>query len=295
MKSILFQNTQNSYLPEVQAYKEYFESKGYNILTEGENSIPDIYWKIMGLDFKSRDKPVIHDYASLSSGGIFPKIKDLIKSSFNAKPDLRLFLNHDVKNCLNFRDNIPFLIRDAGIHKSFFNLTSSKKEYDFVYLGTLSKVRGVHKLIEFFSNKLKNKKLLLIGSVPKELNSIVKKSKNIICTGRLPLSQVPIYASKAIYGINYIPDKYPFNIQASLKLLEYCALGLKVITTDYYWINSFEKKNNARFFKIKEDFSNFRPDAFEKFDFVTPNLKHREWNNMFNEIDLYNVINSLRK
>ena len=294
MKSILFQNTQNSYLPEVQAYKEYFESKGMKVFLEDSYGPTDINWKIMGLDFKKNTKLTIHDYPSLSSGGKFPKIKDLIKSSFNIKPDLRLFLNEYVRKRLNFKDNTPYLIRDMGIHKSFFNISNIEKEYDFVYLGTLSKGRGIHKLIDLFSSDLKSQKLLLIGSIPEELYLKIKNLNNITCTGKLTLNEVPYFAAKAIYGINFIPDVYPFNIQTSTKLLEYCALDLKIITTDYFWVNNFEKENSARFFKINEDLSNFNTTDLESFEFITPNLEHLEWNKLLDNIDLFNTINRLK-
>lgn len=294
MKKILFQNTQNSYLPEIQAYKEYFESKGMKIFLENSDEPTDINWKIMGLDFKKNPELNIHDYPSLSSGGLFPQIKDLAKKLFNTKPDLRLFLNEDVRKRLNFKDNTPYLIRDMGIHKSFFNSSNIVKEYDFVYLGTLSKERGLNKLIDIFSSDLKRLKLLLIGSIPEELNLRIKNLNNITCTGKLTLNEVPYFAAKAIYGINFIPDVYPYNIQTSTKLLEYCALDLKIITTEYFWVNNFERKNNARFYKLKRDFSNFNTTDLENFEFITPNLEHLEWNKLLDKIDLFNTINRLK-
>ena len=79
----------------------------------------------------------------------------------------------------------------------------------------------------------------------------------MIFTGRIKQEEIPQLATKCVYAINYIPNIYPFNIQTSTKLLEYAAMDLKIITTDYWWVRNFELENNMKFYKIDEDFSNF--------------------------------------
>lgn len=283
-------------MPEIVAYKEYFSKK--NFLTSETNTAneiiekPDILWKIMGLDLTNPGIPVIHDYASLSTG-LFPHFKNFIKSNFNVKPSLRLFLNEEVRSQFNFSDDIPYIIRDMGIHKSFFRQKKKVKKFDFVYLGSVSKERDTQKLLFFFSKKLRSHTLLIIGEVPNELLEIIKFSSNIYLTGRVPLNEVARLASQARYGINYMPNKYPFNIQTSTKLLEYCALGLKIITTEYEWVNNFEQKNQSSFFKLKVDLSNFEINEIENFNFITPNLEELEWNKLFDGIGLFEKINNI--
>jgi hypothetical protein len=295
MKQIICINEGKAYLPELKAYKKYFKSHNINFIDSYKDlnnqfniKDYDLAWVIMGSDFKKLPIPVVHDYASLSTGKyIF--LKDLVKRYFNKKPDLRLFLNYNIKNKMNFRDNIPFLIRDMGIDDVFFN-RNMNKEYDFVYLGSVSKERKIPELLNVFKFKLKEKKLLVIGSVPEDLFSEYVNVKNITFTGNIDYYRVPLYASKAEYGLNIIPDLYPFNLQTSTKLLEYCALDLKIITTNYSWVNSFEKEYKGKFFKLKNDFSDIDIFELENFYFNTPNVQLLKWENIFDRINLKDTI-----
>lgn len=283
-----------SYLPEVTAYKEFFNKTSVRCLDNTKNNFSDssVTWKLMGFDFMKSNQKLIHDYASLSTGN-FPRIKNFLKRKLNTKPDLRLFLNEEVRDGFGFNDNVPYILRDMGIHKSFFINYENYKKYDFVYMGSISKARGTDKLINFFTSELYNNSLLVIGEIPKFLLKKTQNSKNIFTTGRIPLDKVSFFASQATYGINFIPDKYPFNIQTSTKLQEYCAMGLKIITTDYKWVNQFEIKYSASFFKLNKDLSNFNINELEKFNFITPELNELEWDKLFDDIDLLRKINNL--
>ena len=107
----------------------------------------------------------------------------------------------------------------------------------------------------------------LIGNVEDDIYNEYKHNKDLVFTGSVPYGEVPIIASKAVYGINYIPDKYPFNIQTSTKLLEYLALGLKVITTDYQWVRDFEKLHGCSFYKLNLKQDGFNRDYIKSYDY----------------------------
>lgn len=287
-----------SYLPEIQAYKEYFGQFGVEVYDSAKDFDQnynkadfDLLWYMMGVQLFRDELPTVHDYASLSTGR-FPLFKNTVKKCLNQKPDLRLFLNSNVKNGLGFKDYIPFLYRDMGVSYDFFKVQKKDQEYDFVYVGAITKERGVDRLFDHFRNHLKDKSLLVIGSVPNEIYSQFANIHNIKFMGAVPYSTVPELASKAEYGINMMPDQYPFNIQTSTKLIEYCALGLKVITTNYEWASSFESKTKARFYKIDDSFENLSMSKIEAFDFVTPDVNGYQWNNIFSEIEL---IQNVRK
>lgn len=272
-------------LPEINAYKKYITD--YQIVDSRELDIIDftefdLIWKFMGTDiFRKLDIPVIHEYASLSTGK-FPKLKNEIKRVFNIKPKIRIFLNKNVKNEFGFNDKIPYIYRDMGIDECFF-IKTEKKNYDFVYVGSMSNDRGIVNILEKFAQDLKNSSLLMIGEPDKSLYESYKKFSNIVFIGKLKYQDVPKIASQAEYAINYIPDRYPYNLQTSTKLLEYVAMDLKIITTDYFWVNEFEKEREMKFYRISNDIRELDEKNLRNFNFKNTNIKDRLWKNIIDE------------
>jgi len=294
---LLFISSGKAYLSSISAYKEYFGKTGeFEIYDSRDAQCPeinecDLAWFFMGLYHEKISVPFIHEYASLSVAP-FAKIKDQLKKIIGPQPSLRLFLNQYVKDKMSFNDNIPFLFRDVGVHHSFYNV-DSKKEYDFVYCGAMDKSRSTQKLLKYFSTKLKNKTLLVIGSISDELYGKYKRNDNIIFTGRLSYSEVPNEASKAVYGIDYKPDIYPYSYQTSTKILEYCAMGLKIVTTPCKWVDHFEQKNNGNFFRMSFDSPQIDKEALEKFNFKIPDVSCLEWNKYLESIYLRKKIKDI--
>ena len=139
-------------------------------------------------------------------------------------------------------------------------------------------------------------KLCLIGNAEDDIYNTYKNNKDIIFTGKVPYSEVPKIASKAIYGINYIPNKYPFNIQTSTKLLEYLALGLKVITTDYKWVRDFEEKHKCNFYKINGDTIDFDINKINEFKFTANfNAEDFMWDRIIEESGIYSKLIGIKK
>lgn len=285
MKKILMLSSGKAILPEINAYKKYITD--YQIVDSRELDIIDftefdLIWKFMGTDiFRKLDIPVIHEYASLSTGK-FPKLKNEIKKVFNIKPKVRIFLNKNVKNEFGFNDKIPYIYRDMGIDECFF-IKNEKKNYDFVYVGSMSNDRGIVNILEKFTQDLKNSSLLMIGEPDKSIYEAYKKYSNIVFTGKLKYQDVPKIASQAEYAINYIPDKYPYNLQTSTKLLEYIAMNLKVITTDYLWVNEFEKEREMKFYRVLNDLRELDEKNLRNFNFKNTNIKDRLWKNIIDK------------
>lgn len=279
MKKILMLSSGKAILPEINAYKKYITD--YQMVDSRELDIIDfndfdLVWKFMGIDFaRKKDIPVIHEYASLSTGN-FPKIKNKVKKLFNVKPNLRIFLNENVKKGFNFNDKVPYIYRDMGIDECFF-IKNENKNYDFVYVGSMSNDRGIVNILEKFAQDLKTNSLIMIGEPDKSLYEVYKKYSNIIFTGKLNYYDVPEIASEAEYAINYIPDKYPYNLQTSTKLQEYVAMNLKVITTDYQWVNDFEKERGMKFYKISNDLRELDKREIIKFSFINNDIFDLEW------------------
>lgn len=275
MIKILFIRNENAFLPEVDAYIDYFnktkEFKAYDSSKIKDFKLEDfdVIWEFKGFGGvkKNQNQILIHEYASLSTGK-YPMLKNFIKSKFNSKPDFRVFLNENVKEGFRFNDVVNFCYRDMGIDEQFISQDETKKEFDFVYVGSIGKEREMDKFLKAFTEK-DNGILCLVGNVEDEIYSEYKEYKNLIFTGKVSYSEVPKIAIKAEYGINFIPDKYPFNIQTSTKLLEYLALGLKVVTTDYNWIRQFEEKHNCSFYKLDYNNLSFDKDSIEGYEFFS--------------------------
>lgn len=294
-------DTQKSYLPEIYAYHSYLNMQSQieasiikaTDIKEYKDGDFDVIWKFPGLDFKRDFKTtkVIHEYNSLSVGS-FVQLKNFLKKRGNIRPDGRVFLNQFIENELNFKDQIPSIKRDMGISKDFF-IKTHKKEYDFVYLGTMDKSRNLHLALQPFVTDLKGKTIVLIGDPEEELYNEYKKYKNIIFTGRVAYKKVAEIAAKAEYGYNYIPNIYPFNVQTSTKLLEYCAMGLKIVTTSYEWVDKFELDSGGSFFRLNSNLSNLTIEELNKFPFNTPDVLTFEWNRLLSQIKLIDFINKI--
>lgn len=240
-----------------------------------------VEWHLMGIDLQPKvsNRLKIHEYISLSLPPL-SKWKDVFKQKFNAIPDLRIFHTKSVKKELYFKKETPFLFRDAGIGAHFFQTGEIQNlQYDFVYLGTMNATRQMHLLFQHFLKNFHNQTLLVIGEAPVKLQQTFS-SHQIHFAGKVPYLEVPNLLRQARFGLNYIPVCRPYYLQPSLKLLEYCAIGLPIITTDYEWVNHFENQRAARFFKIKPNWRNFNWDTISSFDFKTPDVQDLNWTNM---------------
>ena len=85
-KSIGIKISRNFFYPEAFAYQKYLAKFDYGVkLIKHKNDLKkyDIIIKFMGLDFNinQKNKIIIHDYASLSTGKL-AKIKNKIKKKF---------------------------------------------------------------------------------------------------------------------------------------------------------------------------------------------------------------------
>ena len=287
---ILFKRSEGALLPDIDAYVKYlnqdadFEAYDSRDLADGYNIQEfDAIWEFKGLGGERPDNQLlIHEYASLSTGK-FAKVKNLVKTIKNTKPDLRVFLNQDVRDGFYFRDQVPFTFRDMGLDQQFIDVPKAKKEFDFIYVGSISKEREIDRLLASFVNH-KQGKLHLVGTIEDdEIYSTYKSHPDITFVGRVDYADIPEIASKAVYGLNYMPNKYPYTLQTSTKMLEYSALDLKIISTDYKWARDFEKKHGSRFYYFNQD-KDFNLTNIEDFEFKN-NFKAEDytWDKVFEQ------------
>lgn len=295
MKKILFLHPGKANLPEIAIYKRTFSQYSFvNCQDLSSYSLTDfdLIWQFMGLDLHFRKAiPTIHEYASLSVGQ-GNHVKDLIKRWVNARPSMRVFLNESIRNAYAFRDSVPYCYRDMGVDPNFFQAVHTEIVYDFVYVGAMDSNRNFHNVLDFFSRNPSHS-ILLIGKPDSDLYDTYKRYKNITFTGLVSYQDVPTLVKQAQYALNYIPDKYPYSLQTSTKLLEYVALGMKVVTTSYQWVNQFEAQRRMCFYKIREDFSGFDWNELSTFPFNNTSIEDLRWEHVLKASGLDNALKHL--
>lgn len=289
VSTILFERNAGIYLPEISAYCDFLKRENAGVTGLDSATLPagweqekfDVHWRFMGLDRKGwRSTPhalVVHEYGSLSVPPL-SHLKNRIKRALSIIPDQRVFLNSRVRADMDFRDNTPSFLRDMGVDERFFaQKSSAAPEYDFVYCGSIYRGSWVLDFLEKFTHRPDLGRLLVIGEVRLDDRQRLQQAGNIVFTGRLPYAEVPAALTRAHYALNLMPDIYPFNLQTSTKLLEYCALRMPVITHDYEWVRSFEAARQARFFKLPTDLSTLSRREIDSFAFSTPAVDDLKW------------------
>ena len=297
MTSLLFVRKPDVYLPEVSAYEKYLAKHFPEVKTSQSTDLKDynlndydIVWHFMGLDRSGGGRYVVHEYNSLSTQP-FAAQKNIIKRILNAKPNRRVFLNETVKDVFRFNDQIPGYLRDMGIDQAFFNtLPNLNPEYDFICCGGLNRGPVLSRILEHFESRMDGASILLVGEAPQFLQEQFAGAPNITFQGRVTYDKVPNLMGKARYGLNIMPDIYPFNIQTATKVLEYAAMGLSIVSTDYQWIRQYEEKYGGRCFKLSSDMRNLSMQALEDFDFVTPDLSSLQWHNIIKQSEIFSFL-----
>ncbi|MBU0732212.1 glycosyltransferase [Patescibacteria group bacterium] len=133
---------------------------------------------------------------------------------------------------------------DAGFDPRYFYPVKQEKKYDVAYLGAFKEWDGLEDLVEV-ARRYRGIKFLLIGDgVRRErVEVLIQKYrlKNITITGKVPIEEVKNYLCQARIGVA------PFNTKLSekgefkkygfyfspLKIFEYMACGLPVVSTDF--------------------------------------------------------------
>jgi len=296
MTKLLFVRRPQVYLPEVQAYKAYlvkhfpmievFESTDLDGYKAGDY---DVVWHFMGLDFKGGGNYTVHEYNSLSTPPL-ARLKNKVKKLVNAKPDRRVFLNQRVSEAFGFKDGVPAFHRDMGVDEMFYNVERGEPDYDFICVGGLNRGPIIEKMIAHIADQMDGATILLVGDTPDGLQDRFIGNVGVSFCGRVDYADVPALMARARYGLNIMPDVKPFNVQTSTKVLEYAAVGLPIISTDYPWIRSFEEQYGARCFKMLPDLSNLTCENLDSFGFVTPDMQGLGWENIIEESQVFDFL-----
>jgi len=243
LQKITFIHEGKGFYPELAAYRAFFEGAfltqetTLEKLEQSGSLAQTICWHIMGFYPK---RPVhaglvIHDYRSLSVG-FTHTVKDRIKRAFNAKPDLRLFQNETLRATMGFTDNVPSLLLPMGVAPeilTFREAPAEKPLHDFCYIGAMNAERRLDIMLDSFLRRFgTTKTFCLYGFAPPSLAARYKKYSNILFAGALPQARLFPALRRAQVAVNYFPNHAPHTQQTPTKLLEYAALGLRILCNE---------------------------------------------------------------
>lgn len=283
INSIAIEISGKAFLPEAYAYRKAFIEKGYycNFLSKDSKDILNYDAVLLFHGFhpfwKKYPDFVIGEYHSLSTGR-FPRVKDFIKKIINIRPNIYIFLNNDVKDKMWHFNKSNFVIRGMGYEKNDFEkFRNEEKKYDVVYCGSYRD--GLDAVISKLA-KLQLK-IAVVGTHD------FCNFENVSFLGKLPPCEARRVIMQAEFGLNFTPDIFPFNIQDSTKIIEYCGAGLKIITNKYKWVNEFEEDRGGNFLDLdKIDTIN----NIIEFDFKTPNVDDLAWDRIIDKSKIFEKI-----
>lgn len=291
--------TGNAYLPEHGAYVDYFAAVpdiDFVSVPAGELLSPaefDLELKYTGLDpfWRPTPLPVIHEYGSLSTGA-FSRARNVVKKLCNRRPVLRIFLMPEVRDGFGFNDGVPSLLRGMGVDRAFFEVERpAAPDYDLVYCGSITRSRHVHLLLEAVCRQ--GLSILVVGEPEPAIFEAFRGAAGITFTGRVPRAGIPELLGRARWAVNITPDIYPFNLQESTKVLEYCAAGLPVVSNLYAWVNRFQADTGGRFLDLAPDFSGLDREKLEAFSFVVPDMAAYRWDRVIEASGLVPALRAL--
>ncbi|MBV2127794.1 glycosyltransferase family protein [Arsukibacterium indicum] len=255
MKSLCFVHQSKAQLPELQAYTDYFRPRYHVEVSNPAADLSgyDIVWFFMGF---SRYQPqpgqfIVHEYASLSTPPL-ARVKDLIKRQLNATPDLRVFQNKTQSRLMRFNDAVPERFRDMGIAGHFKQQLDAGKKCDLIYAGSMDKSRRLEHALDVVLKLRPHTSIWLVGQPSVYLQQRYQRYANVRFMGPVPNSQIPALLNQARFGLNYLPDVYPYHFQTSTKLLEYAACGLPVIGNKNSWVTDFLNQHPLQYHDLQQ-------------------------------------------
>ena len=225
----------SAHLPEIDAYQDVL-SAYYDVSVVDEAELKsagpfDILWLFMDCNAHDMEQSGLCTIIDRSPPGDFPISKTESKKGLNGIPDLRVFLTPEIEQKFAFRDQVPSVCLDMGVPSFMLQRShpGAETEYDFCYIGSISRLRGIPEMLEaFVKSTHAQKKLILVGHAEAD---IVKRyaSENVIFAGAVAQTEVKSYIESSGCCICKIPEGYPYDFQTPTKLLEYAALGKRIL------------------------------------------------------------------
>ncbi|NVN82670.1 MULTISPECIES: hypothetical protein [unclassified Vibrio] len=288
----LVHSHEKAFFPESNAYRKYFKSKEdyrveiFNSFDEASKESDCIIFYCGFLPFwKNCDAKLIMEYHSLSTGR-WPRLKNLVKRILNKRADGYIFLNESTQTGFYFNSVSNYCYRSMGYSNYQVPKSLDSLEQKIVYMGTVNR-QGVLSTI---------KKLAALGF---ELHIIggelPEKIPNVITYPRMSQKDAYTIAASCTFGLNYTPDLYPYNIQDSTKLIDYCGLGMRVITNKYQWVYDFEIETNSCFYNVEDVITLSSFDEIDQLPYREGDYSKRAWEEVIDSSGVYRVVSEALK
>jgi hypothetical protein len=228
--------------PDVRAFMNYFQRRYETIeCSPAEAAAADrlgqsVCWYMMG--FYPRRLPcavTIHDYRSLSVGR-GRKLKDKIKRLLNADPDIRIFQNEAIRWALGFPEDERTCYLPMGVPRIFIDARSLARvpATDFIYIGSMLGERKCELMLDSFVKRFGTSRSFdLYGPANPDLEQRYVGRPNIRFCGMVTQETLPRILQSARVGVCYFPMHYPHVLQTPTKLMEYAALGMRILANDH--------------------------------------------------------------
>jgi hypothetical protein len=299
-----------SYLPELDAYADFITSHGHQALVhDTSNTVPlnaQVVWWMCGRVPTAEARRLkqafqIHEYTSAS---VPPHawLKDVVKHWTQPRPDYRIFQNGWVRERMGFNDGVPSALRDMGVAQTFFDKAAPPlpepsyeddapprippNEFDLVYLGEMTRLQPFLPVLQALHEAGRTQ--LLVGEVPDSLRAQLPTS--VTCTGRVPHTEVALHLRRARFGLNLVSNITPYNQQTSTKLVEYCAVGLPVVSNDYAWVRYFAAHHQGNFHLLRDDPATWQHSfgaALEAYPYGVPDVSELAWSKLLNKLAVW--------
>ncbi|MEO7864551.1 MAG: glycosyltransferase, partial [Sphingomicrobium sp.] len=228
--------------PDVKAFMSYFGAQ-YEVIecspseaAAAPNLADSVCWYMMGFYPKKFACAVtIHDYRSLSVGR-FRRWKDRLKRLFNADPDIRIFQNEAIRSALGFSFDGRSYYLPMGVPELFIDSRDihAQPAADFIYIGSMLDERRCELMLDSFVKRFGDtKRFDLYGPPNLELEARYRDRANIRFHGLIAQDELPVILKSARVGVCYFPMHYPHVLQTPTKLMEYGALGMRILANDH--------------------------------------------------------------
>jgi hypothetical protein len=228
--------------PDVRAYMTHFAGRfdvreaTYNEASALPGITQAICWHMMG--FYPTRLPcalTIHDYRSLSVGRV-RKLKDRVKRLANAVPDIRIYQNEAIREALGYRMTGTSRYLPMGVPSEFIAARDrvEQPQTDFIYIGSMLPERRCERMLDSFVKRCgPNRRFDLYGPPNPELEARYSHRPNVVFKGLVAQSELPRILKGAAVGVSFFPDHYPHVLQTPTKLMEYGALGMRILANEH--------------------------------------------------------------
>ena len=252
-KTVHFVHSGSAYLPELAAYRQELTRRGHEVHVHSHPAtVPDqadVVWWICGRVSRSHTRRLahsqhVHEYASASVAPL-AWLKDRVKQFTHPQPAHRVFQSEWLRQRVGLSDAVPYSLRDMGVPAHFLTAQAlGEPEFDLVYLGEMSRLMQFVPALQAIDEA--DLRLLLIGQIPPELDTVIGRLRHVHTTGRIAQEDVPAQLLRARAGLNLVPNVLPLSAQTSTKMLEYLAVGLPVVSNRSVWAERIATEHPGR-------------------------------------------------